>query len=105
MAVLIRIRSEGMTPSLYDQMAPPLVEKLKTQAGFLLHASYEAADGVFAVAEIWESREQHDAWFEQNVRPSLPGAVEQEVIPLHSLHEAVTRAAPHAQGLHSIHPA
>ena len=103
MAVLIRIRIEGMTPSLYDQMAPPLVEKLKAQVGFLLHVSYEGADGAFTVAEIWESQEQHDAWFEQNVRPSLPGAVEHEVIPLHSFHEAGTRAS-HPQGLHSIHP-
>ena len=88
MAVLIRNRIEGMTPSLYDQIAPPLVEKLKTQPGFVLHVSYEAAGSGFTVAEVWESLEQHTQWFERNVKPNLQGAVEHEVIELHSLHQA-----------------
>ena len=104
MAVLIRNRVEGMTASLYDQIAPSLVEKLKTQPGFVLHVSYEAAGGGFTVAEIWESQGQHTQWFEQNVKPNLQGAVEHEVIELHSLHHASMHSS-HAQGLPSIHPA
>jgi heme-degrading monooxygenase HmoA len=87
-AVLIRNRVVGMTPSLYDEIAPRLVEKLKTQPGFIVHVSYEAAGSGFTVAEIWESREQHEQWFEQNVKPNLPGDVEHEVIELHSLQQA-----------------
>ena len=101
MAVLIRNSIEGMTSSLYDQIAPPLVEKLKTQPGFMLHVSYEATGGGFTVAEVWENREQHEQWFEENVKPNLQGAVEHEVIELHSLHQHSSRA----QGLPSIHPA
>lgn len=104
MAVLIQTRNARMNPSLYDEIAPPLVEKLKTQAGFMLHVSYEAGGSGFTVAEIWESREQHDRWFEQNVKPYVSGDVEQEVVELHSLHQAFTRSS-HAQGLHSIHQA
>ena len=88
MAVLIRNRVEGMTAALYDEIAPPLIEKLKTQPGFVLHVSYEAAGSGFTVAEIWESREQHTQWFENNVKPNLPGGVTHEVIELHSLHQA-----------------
>jgi hypothetical protein len=88
MAVLIRNRVEGMTPALYDEIAPPLIEKLKTQPGFVLHVSYEAAGTGFTVAEIWESREQHAQWFENNVKPNLPGDVTHEVIELHSLQQA-----------------
>ena len=88
MAVLIRNRVAGMTSSLYDEIASHLIEKLKTQPGFVLHVSYEVAGSGFTVAEIWESREQHEQWFEQNVRPNLPGGVEHEVIELHSLHQA-----------------
>jgi len=88
MAVLIRNRVTGMTPSLYDEIAPRLVEKLKTQPGFVLHVSYEAAGTGFTVAEIWESQEQHKQWFEENVKPNLPGEVEHEVIELHSLQRA-----------------
>jgi hypothetical protein len=41
-------------------------------------------NGMFTVSEIWESQEQHDRWFGENVRPNIPG-VEQEVIELHSV--------------------
>jgi heme-degrading monooxygenase HmoA len=87
MAVLVRSRVEGMDPSQYDKMAPPLIEKLKTQPGFVIHVSYEAGGSGFTVAEIWETKEQQDEWFEQNVKPNLPNAVEQEVIELHSVHQ------------------
>jgi heme-degrading monooxygenase HmoA len=88
MAVLIRNRVKGMTAALYDEIAPPLIEKLKTQPGFVLHVSYEAAGSGFTVSEIWESREQHAHWFENNVKPNLPGAVTHEIIELHSLQQA-----------------
>ena len=88
MAVLIRSRVAGMDPSQYDEISPPLIEKLKTQPGFVLHVSYEASGSGFTVAEIWESQEQHDQWFEQNVKPNLPGDVTHEVIELHSLQQA-----------------
>jgi hypothetical protein len=88
MAVLIRNRVTGMSPSKYDEISPPLIEKLKTQPGFVIHVSYEAAGSGFTVAEIWESQAQHEQWFEQNVKPNLPGDVEHDVIELHSLHQA-----------------
>ena len=84
MPVLIRHRS-AMNPAQYDEASPPLVEKLKKQPGFLLHVSYEDADG-FVVAEVWETREQHDTWFDANVKPNVPGEITQEVIDLHSVH-------------------
>jgi len=86
MAVLIRHRVEGMDPSQYDEISPRLVEKLKTQPGFVLHVSFEDPSSGFTVSEIWDSQEQHDRWFDENVKPNLSGAVEQEVIELHSVH-------------------
>jgi len=38
------------------------------------------------LAEVWDTREQHDAWFEANVKPNVPGEIKQEVIDLHSIH-------------------
>jgi heme-degrading monooxygenase HmoA len=75
-----------MNPAQYDEASPPLVEKLKTQPGFLLHVSYEDADG-FVVAEVWETQEQHDTWFDANVKPNVPGEITQEVLALHSVHK------------------
>lgn len=83
MAVLIRNRPEGMDQSMYDEMAPPLIEKLKAQPGFILHTAF-VENGKFTVAEVWESQEQHDRWVDEYVRPHLPGEVEQEVIELHN---------------------
>ena len=44
MAVLIRHRA-AMSAAQYDEAAPPLVELIKKQPGFLLHVSYEGPDG------------------------------------------------------------
>jgi heme-degrading monooxygenase HmoA len=74
-----------MSAAHYDESAPQLIELLKTQPGFVLHVSYEDADG-FVVSEIWETQADHDAWFDANVTPNLPFEITQEVIELHSVH-------------------
>jgi quinol monooxygenase YgiN len=85
MAVLIRHRAP-MSLAQYDELSPPLVEQIKKQPGFLLHVSYEDASG-FVVAEVWETQEQHDTWFDANVKPNVPVEITQEVIDLHSVHK------------------
>jgi quinol monooxygenase YgiN len=84
MAVLIRHRVAGMDPSQYDEVSPPLVEKLKTQPGFMIHVAF-VDNGVFTVSEIWKSQEQHDRWFNDNVKPNVPG-IEQQVVEVHAVH-------------------
>jgi heme-degrading monooxygenase HmoA len=84
MAVLIRHRVSGMTPEQYDQSAPPLTEKLKTAPGFLYHVAFVDGGDTFTVSEIWESKEQHDSWFSENVEGVIPG-VEQQVIKVHAI--------------------
>ncbi len=85
MPVLIRHRAAAMTRELYDQISGPLVEQVKKQPGFMLHVSYADANG-FCVSELWETQEQHDAWFNTNVAPNVPAEITQEVIDIHSLH-------------------
>ncbi len=86
MAVLVKITNRGGSLAMYDQVAAQLVPELKRQAGFHAHFAQALDDG-FAVHELWDSREQHEAWFEGNVRPKMPpGATPQvEVLELHSL--------------------
>ena len=74
-----------MTSAQYDETSPPLVALLKEQPGFLLHVSYEDANG-FVVSEVWETQEQHDSWFNANVKPNIPVEITEEVIDLHSVH-------------------
>ena len=87
MPVLIRHRAAGMSPAQYDEISPQLVEMVKKQPGFIVHVSYEDARG-FVVAEVWETQEQHDAWFDENVVPNVPAEISQEVVDLHSVHTA-----------------
>ena len=86
MAVLVRHRADGLTQELYDQVSPGLIESGKKAPGFILHVSYEDGNG-FCVSEIWETQEQHDAWFHENVVPNVPLAISQETIALHSIHQ------------------
>ncbi|HEY1776808.1 MAG TPA: antibiotic biosynthesis monooxygenase [Solirubrobacteraceae bacterium] len=83
MAVLIRHRAP-MTQAQYDEAGAALAPLMKQQPGFLVHVAYEDASG-FVVAEVWETQEQHDAWFDANVKPNVPFEISQEVIDLHSV--------------------
>ena len=84
MSVLIRHRAP-MSAAQYDELAPSLIEQVKKQPGFLFHVSYEDADGL-VVAEVWETQQQHDTWFDANVKPNVPVEIAQEVVNLHSVH-------------------
>jgi hypothetical protein len=84
MAVLIRHRAAGITPAQYDQISPPLLAELKDEPGFVLHVAFEDSQG-FCVAEIWETKEQHDSYFNEKVVPNVPAEITQEVIDLHNV--------------------
>ena len=84
MAVLIRPRAQGMTLDQYDEISPPLVEAVKQQPGFKLPVAFVDSQG-FCVAEIWDSQEQHDAWFNENVVPNVPAEISQEVVQIHNV--------------------
>jgi quinol monooxygenase YgiN len=86
MAVLVRHRAQGLGPADYDRISPPLIEQVKQAPGFVLHVAFEDAQG-FCVAEVWESQEQHDAFFNENVVPNVPAEIKQEVIQIHNLVE------------------
>lgn len=85
MPVLIRHRAAGMTAAQYDEISPPIVAQLKQAPGFLLHVTYEDPQG-FVVGEVWETQEQHDSWFNENVTPNVPAEITQETVNLHSVH-------------------
>jgi quinol monooxygenase YgiN len=84
-AVLIRHRAAGLTLDDYDTLAPRLVELVKQQPGFVMHVVYEDSQGT-CVAEVWESKEQHDSFFNEHVVPNVPAEIAQEVVELHAVH-------------------
>ncbi len=86
MAVLVKVTNRGASLAMYDQLSSRLLPEAKRQAGFHIHVCYPLDDG-FTVNEVWDTVEQHTAWFEGNVRPKMPpGANPQiEVIELHNI--------------------
>jgi heme-degrading monooxygenase HmoA len=83
-AVLVRMTAAGMDTATYDQISPPLVELIKKQPGFVMHVAYPTSEGL-AVGEVWETREQHQKWFDENVKPNVPAEITKEVIQLHNV--------------------
>ena len=86
MAVLVRNTPVGLNTAIYDQIAPPLIDSIKKQPGFVMHCAFAIPGGIM-VGEIWESADEERKWFEENVRPNLPpdAEVKREVIELHNL--------------------
>jgi heme-degrading monooxygenase HmoA len=72
-----------MDVATYDKIAVGLIPKLKVQPGFILHVAFETPDGL-GVSEIWETREQHEAW-STNVEPHMPPGAERNYLEIHSL--------------------
>jgi heme-degrading monooxygenase HmoA len=83
MAVLFRHHTTADV-SAYDQVAPQLTPQLKEQPGFMYHVAFATPDG-FTVSEIWESREQHDRWFNEQVKPNVPVQITVEEIDVHNI--------------------
>ena len=97
MAVLIRHRAP-MTAAQYDEMSPPLLEEVKKAPGLVLHVAFEDSQG-FCVAEVGETKEQHDTFFDAKVVPDVPFEIKQEVINLHKRLHAINRAPRTAPGV------
>ena len=88
MAILVKISAAGMDQSVYDQMVPAVHPLMKKQPGFIIHVGH-AIPGGFAVEEVWESKTQHDAWYNEFIMPNVPDpdAMSIEYVELHSVVE------------------
>jgi heme-degrading monooxygenase HmoA len=83
-AVLYRHHVAGMGAEMYDQTSPKLIEELKRQPGFIYHVAFPEGDG-FTVSEIWETREQHNRWFEDFVKPNVPAEIAVTELDVHNV--------------------
>jgi heme-degrading monooxygenase HmoA len=75
MAVLMTGKVPGMTAEIYDQVAAGALPKIKAAKGFISHTAGTGEDGVWTVIEVWESEEDSQRSFEENVKPNLPAGV------------------------------
>ncbi len=72
MPVLKRHHAPGMPADAYDQIVTQDFQATQRNAdGFVAHYAVVENGGI-TVVEIWASVDQHDAWFDDAVRPFLP---------------------------------
>jgi heme-degrading monooxygenase HmoA len=88
MAVLKRHVIPGMPKDTYDEVTSAVEESQLATPGFVSHYAFFDGD-VLTVIEIWDSRADHDKWFDANVRPMLPeSAPLPEVFEVHKARTA-----------------
>lgn len=90
MAILKRHRVPGMTKEQYDQVSSGAAEAQKVAPGFQAHyAVFD--DGVLTVIEVWDSVDEHDTWYDNNIRPHIPADTPKP--DLAELHNSRSRSA------------
>ena len=91
MPVLVIGEVPGMTEEVYAGMAGQLMPAIQKFKGFIAHAGGPSPNGGgWRVIEIWETEEDGQRWFDENVKPNLPpdAAVDRAYFPIHT---AVTK--------------
>jgi heme-degrading monooxygenase HmoA len=84
MAVLARLSASGMTTDTYDKASGHLQPLVLAAPGFVAHVAF-VVDGEFHVSEIWESQDDFQNWFDNNVKPNVPGVQVDEVRDVHNV--------------------
>ena len=88
MAVLMTAHIPGATREMIDAMQP-LLEQLRKAKGFRVHTNGPVADG-WRVIEVWDSREDFEAWFEASVKPAFAEGGPMPSITFDPLNEVAT---------------
>lgn len=91
MAVLMIGEVPNLTEEVYAGMIGQMTPILRASQGFISHASGPSPAGGWRVVEIWESEDDAQSWFDENVKPTLPPGI----VPdrqYFSLHTVITNA-------------
>ena len=86
MAVLMIGEVPDLTEEIYGGMIGQLMPLMRASKGFMSHAGGPSPSGGWRVVEIWESEEDGNAWFNDNVKPNLPPGIvpDRRYYPLHT---------------------
>lgn len=90
MPVLMIAEVPNLSEEIYGPMVGQLMPLMRAADGFIAHAGGPSPEGGWRVVEIWESEEDGQKWFDDNVKPNLPP----EIVPnrtYHPVHTAFTR--------------
>lgn len=94
MSVVVRHHAPGMTADQYSAIADGTMGDLQSAKGFIAHHAFLEGDGL-TVSEIWDTQADHDAFFDEHIKPKLP-----QEIPTPAVFEVLntTAAMPVAGG-------
>lgn len=86
MPVLMIAEVPNLTEDVYAGMVGQLTPLMRAQKGFVSHAGGPSPEGGWRVVEVWESEEDGENWFDENIRPNLPPDVvpNRQYFPLHT---------------------
>ena len=86
MAVLMIGEVSTLTEEMYEGMLQGLKPTMLASKGFIAHSGGPSPEGGWRVVEMWESENEAQAWFDENVKPNLPPDIvpNRSYYPLHS---------------------
>ena len=90
MAVLMIAEVPGLTEDVYAGMVGGMMPGIRASKGFVSHAGGPSPSGGWRVVEVWETQEDSDEWFNNNVKPNLPPGIDPDR-KFHPLHTAFTK--------------
>jgi hypothetical protein len=89
MPVLMIAEVPNLNEEIYAGLLEQLKPRIQASKGFIAHSGGPNPAGGWRVVEMWETEEDGQSWFEENVRPNLPP----DIVPertYHPLHSAFT---------------
>ena len=90
MPVLLIAELPNMTEEVYAGIADQTRPLIQASKGFISHAGGPNPAGGWRVVQIWESEEDSQNFYNNNVKPNLPpGIVPNQTF--YPLHDAVTK--------------
>jgi heme-degrading monooxygenase HmoA len=89
MSVLMTADMDGATQEMIEGMNAALDGPMKRAKGFVSHANGPVPGG-WRVTEVWDSEDDFTAWFEANVKLTLPAGAPVPAIKFDQLHHAFT---------------
>ncbi len=86
MPVLMIGEVPNLTEEIYASMVGDMMPLMRASKGFISHSGGPSPSGGWRVVETWDSEEDGQTWFEENVAPNLPPGIvpDRQYFPLHS---------------------
>jgi len=76
----------NLTEDVYAAMVGEMMPLMRASKGFISHSGGPSPSGGWRVVETWDSEEDGQAWFDQNVAPNLPPGIipDRQYFPVHT---------------------